>query len=602
MDRQPLPRRRVDVEVVHWEVTGTDRQPLPRWRVITRVGILLGLVLLAAGFVVRDVRARAFVRTDYVSAGLWIAGAVLAVGGVALNYRMLLELARKRRAAEGLNFALTVALSLGLAGLLCYISTRRFTRMDWTGQRTYSLHSKTRNILRGLDKDVEATIIFAAADDPVRQQAVESTMDMLEEFKAVTKRIQVTEVNWPEDQQKIEQLRQRLPGESIALPSVVFTTAESHRVVPLDRTISATFGQAEFTGEDAFAGALTELTEARKATVYLLTGHGERPREAQEPEPTGREPAGLMSGPEYSISRFVTALQRDNYEVKDLDLATEPAVPEDCGALIIAGPRAPLSDKELKAIKSYLADRNGSALILLDPQAVSGAEGNLNELLSAYGIRAHTEAVGTTNMNMGAVVVQSQEVPILREDVADHPVTADLKNFALVFQYVCPLEVTGGPPGTKPEARALLSGAHSWGETNLRPGSQQAAEYDPGQDIAPPIAVAAVVGPQEVPAPGPMPPAWPQDTSGPKLVVIGSSLSFVNLVVQQQQANLYLLQNSVNWLAGKLHMLGIPPRTLEFNQVSVSGSQVAAARYIFIGILPACIIALGVAVGIMRWR
>ena len=35
-----------------------------------------------------------------------------------------------RRTAEGLNFVLVVALAVVLAGTLCYISTRRFARME----------------------------------------------------------------------------------------------------------------------------------------------------------------------------------------------------------------------------------------------------------------------------------------------------------------------------------------------------------------------------------------------------------------------------------------------------------------------------------------
>jgi hypothetical protein len=98
--------------------------------VATRVGILLGLLLLVAGLVVRDIRARALVRTDYVAMALWAAGIILTVGGAVVNFRMFANLVRGRRAAEGANFAVVVLLSLGLAGLLCYVSTRRFVRMD----------------------------------------------------------------------------------------------------------------------------------------------------------------------------------------------------------------------------------------------------------------------------------------------------------------------------------------------------------------------------------------------------------------------------------------------------------------------------------------
>jgi hypothetical protein len=583
------------------------RERPARWLVITRVGILLGLVLLIAGFVVRDIRGRTLVGTQYVVMGLWIAGAVLAVGGAALNYKMFVDAFRRRRAAEGLNFAVTVVLALGLAGLLCFISTRRFARLDWTGTRTYSLHSKTVNVLRGLDRDVEATIVFEPSDDPLVERAVESTRDMLDEFKAVSRHVTVREVNWMEagDRQRWEELHQRIGGEDVPNFAVVFTTAESHEAVPLGKIVSAPFGQVEFSGEDAFASALTKLTEAKRATVYFLTGHGERPTEAEGPGPMPENQPGIMSGPEYSLSRFSKALQKDNYELKPLNLAAGGPVPEDCAALVIAAPKTPFSDAETRALKAYFDERNGSALVLLDPKAMAGGSTNLPDLLGAYGVRPHTEALGISNFRTGMGGIQSPDVVVLPDGMAEHPITRDLKNYTLVLHYVCPLEIVQSP-GMPPKAQKLLSGpagpeVQNWGEADFRPDSSSEAQYTPGRDVPPPLVVAAVVAPQ-TPEAGPMPPELMGPTSGPKLVIIGSSLSFVNAALDKQPANLYLLMNSINWMAGKLHMLGIPPKPLEFNQVGASDSQVAAARYLFIGILPACIIVLGIGVWVMRRR
>ena len=89
---------------------------------------------------------------------------------------------------------------------------------------------------------------------------------------------------------------------------------------------------------------------------------------------------------------------------------------------------------------------------------------------------------------------------------------------------------------------------------------------------------------------------------GPKLLVIGSSDSFINGVAERYPANLILLRNAVNWMAGKTHMLGIPPKSMEMNFAQASESRIMAGRYIFIGGLPACIIVLGLAVWLVRRR
>ncbi len=588
-----------------------------RWQALTRAGIVLGVVLVAAGFAVRDIRARALVSTDYVALALWGVGIILTVVGLATNLRMFANMLTGRRAAEGANFALVVLLSLGLAALVCYISTRRFARLDWTGKGDYTLHSKTVNIVRGLDRDVEATIVFASAElqNPVAQRAYDSTRAMLDQFKTISKHVSVQEIDWSRDttaeRDKVERLRQRVGNESIPAPSVVFTTPESHAVVPLEvKPLPGSYQQdvyrAEFAGEEAFAEALTKVTESKKATLYFLTGHGERPMEPQEPGAL-QGPVSLFDSPEYSFSTAVKSLQKDNYDCKPLNLATQGAVPDDCAALIIAGPRVPLSEAEIKALRSYFDTRSGSALILVDPEAVSGNKTNLPALLAGYGITVHTEAVGVTTLPP-PLSFQSAEVPVLLEGMADHQIISDLKGFGeFTFTWACPLEIAeqppGAPPGAPPQAQKLLTGTEmTWGSREFKPDQRQAVKYKAGEDVAPPLVVGAVVEPPRPPAGMPVPPDWMDSARGPKLVVIGSSLSFVNHTLQQQTANLYLLENSINWMAGRMHMLGIPAKTMDFTQLPISDSQVALARYLFIGGLPLCIIVLGIAVWVARRR
>ncbi|MHC4789156.1 MAG: Gldg family protein, partial [Planctomycetota bacterium] len=565
------------------------RERPARWQLIAAVAIPLGLVMLVAGFVVRDIRARALVQVDHVALGLWVAGAVLALGGAVVNGRAIARAVGGGRAADRINFGVAVLLALGLAGLLCYITTRRFARMDWTGKATHALHSKTRNILSSLQTDVEAVVVFARAEDPLIERSLTMTLDMLEEFEALSDHVTVQRINWtlPADQPRWEELRQRLEGEEPPGFAVVFLTAQSHEVVPLAKVITRSIDQIEFRGEDAFASTLTKLLQQEKATIYFLTGHGEWPH-----EPKKRRPPEGPGGPEYSLSRFAKALRKDNYEVKALNLAAEGSVPADCAALIIPGPKTPLAGPEIQALGAYLQERSGSAIVLLDPEFVAGAQTNLGQILEPYGIRVRTDAVGITNIDMGIGILQSQEVTVPGDGFADHPITSDLANYNVSLQYACPIELDGAPTAQGAQGRALLQGLKwAWGEVDYEPDSQEAAEYEPGRDMAPPLVVGAVVEPAW-PRGMPLPPGR-EAAAGPKLVVIGSSMSFVNQVLDVQPANLYLLQNSVNWMAGKLHMLGIPPKDIELTQVPVSESQLAASRYIFIGALPALIIALG---------
>jgi len=585
------------------------REEPSAWQVVTRFGILGGLALLALGAVVRDIRARALVETDYISIGLWVAGGVLVLVGAVSNRRMLLGLLRGRRTAEGMNFGAVVLLSLALAALLCYITSRRFARMDWTGKGKYRLHSQTINILRSLKKDVDITVVYQppqTAYSPLYRW-LDTVNSMLEEFKAYGSRVKVKQLNWTSQQQEFAELLHKIGEDSLTTPCVVFATADSHEVVPFAKIIhSSGPPQAPteyFTGEDAFAGALKKLVEREKTPIYFLTGHGERPLEAgaMPPGPTGQTSTATEAA--FSLERLVRELEKDNYEAKPLNLAKEGSVPDDCSALVIAGPRTPLAESEIRAIEDYLDERDGGVIVMVDSELFPKVNSNLEDLLGRYGIEARTDAVGISVMQD----VFGRQVPMLAVMVAGagmqkHPATADLGNYTLWFERPCPLQVDNPRPEPNLKAEPLLTGlGTTWGETDYKPGQTKSIDYDPQKDVPRPTVVGAVVQPAPPPSEQAVQPEG-AEPPGPKIVALGSSLSVTNAVVEQHPANLYLFVNAVNWMAGKLHMLGIPPKTMEERTVWVSPSALAASRYIFIGVLPGCIVALGIAVWVFRRR
>jgi hypothetical protein len=127
------------------------------------------------------------------------------------------------------------------------------------------------------------------------------------------------------------------------------------------------------------------------------------------------------------------------------------------------------------------------------------------------------------------------------------------------------------------------------------------SRYDPGEDVAGPVVLAAVVEPASRSSPGVQTEAL-SALPGPQLVVIGSSLSFTDAYLQKNPSNLYFLQNAINWMAGRSYLVGVPPKDAYANLIALSPGQMRACRWVFIGIVPACIIVLGMAVWQVRRR
>ena len=571
-------------------------EKLPTWKIVTRVGVLLGAGLLFAAFVVQDLG----VSIPFGTRVLAIAGAVIAVGCAAVNYDVLLRMARGPGAGAGLNFASTIVLAIALLSLVCFISTRRFARLDMTGKRRYSLHSKTERVLRSLDRPVKVTVIYydlgqLAAMDPqaqLQRWGYEQSVDMLEEFQAVSPKIAVERIDLgkPEEHKKAMEIGARLKTD---LPGrcIVFESGDSHDVIPLLQVLEVPpawqGGMPKFLGESVFYSALTKLTEKEKKVVYFLTGHGERAIEAQ----AGAEEPGQSAGGEaYSLSKLVGKLKSDNFESKALNLAGQHGIPEDCSVLIVAGPKVPLPEEQVAAIRQYVENRKGSVIIMLDFQ--SGA--NLGGLLAEYGVKADTDAVGMVELAyvLSGTVLGTQvaaSVPVDRKGYARHPITTDLQNYELEFFQAAPLEILNPTPKPGLAASALLTGMEgSWGEKTLLREMKE-SKYNAKEDIAGPVIIGAVV---EAAAPPGMPfGEQPGKAPGPKLLVLGSSLSFVNAAVENTEANLYVLLNAVNWMAGKAQQTGIPAKDVDINVVTLKSIQLRASRWLvifnvgFIGVL-----------------
>jgi len=590
----------------------------PAWKIVTRAGVPFGAALVLAALVLRDIRPQAFVQTHTISLVMLICGAVITLGCLVSNYDLILDFVRRPRTALGANAAAQVLLAVALAALVCYIGSVRFARFDMTGTRRYTLHSKTVRMLRSLKQPVDVTVVYsepapeALMIDPQAQLIVwgyQQATDMLDTFQALSPQITVRELDRRTDQRALRELSARveLPGSC-----VVFESGEKHDVIPLLEIVQAPQwqgGSPRFTGEAAFASALAKIVEGEMQTVYFLTGHGERPLEGLPVTREMSRTADILSSEAYSLSRLAAKLKADNFESRPLDLSETGAVPDDCAVLVIAGPRIPLPREHLDAIRLYAQSPEGRVIAMVDSSLLNPeAATNVGELLADFGVTVHADAMAmrlapALDFSVGRVVaVAEDQIVIGRSGCAEHPITSDLLNYQIALVGCAPLELAA-TSAEGVSAKALLTAEEtSWGERARwrSRNDRMSAKYDAGHDLAGPVVVAAVVEPSPPPA---MPYASaPENPRGPKMLVVGSSLSFVNESVAQNPPNLYLLLNAVNWLAGKGHMVGIPPRDIDINLVSLSAARIRLGRWLFALVVPLLVVAGGVVIWQARRR
>jgi ABC-type uncharacterized transport system involved in gliding motility auxiliary subunit len=307
------------------------------------------------------------------------------------------------------------------------------------------------------------------------------------------------------------------------------------------------------TTEKDVSTALVKLERPQK-TVYFSTGHGERSLDGFGPQDYGT---------------IKQALQNDNFTVNPLNLVTQRTVPDDASAVILAGPTNPFLQEEKDALKAYL-DGGGKLVILEGPSS----KADFSDLLQNYQVGFS----GNVVVDPGKSVPQDPRVVVV-DGYGTHAVTQDLRDLTFF-----PLSTNITYPGTPPTGITVTALAQSsnssWGNTNPQQIQQQPS--DPKGPLALAIAVDATT-------PG-------ANTSGSRIVLIGSPDLISNNSLQQVPGNQTLFLNSANWVAQQDNLINIrvpdtTPRTLV-----LTGSQMNLIAYSSFLFLPLAVLAAGAAV------
>jgi ABC-type uncharacterized transport system involved in gliding motility auxiliary subunit len=461
---------------------------------------------------------------------------VFAAGAALVLASILLRLDYGRRVTRyGLNSAVLVILVIGVIAFVEAISYRHNARLDLTENRRHSLSPQTIQLLRGLTTDVVATA-FYRTDQPGKKVAE----DLLKQYASYSG----GKLTWKmTDPDREPGLARRYGVESYGT-IVLETPNRSEKVLDAE--------------EEKLTNGLVKATREGRRTVYVLTGHGEL-----EVGNTDRQ----------GFSEARAAMERSNYDVKELMLARQGTVPEDAAVVILPGPRTDLFTPELDALEAYL-DKGGKLFVMANPFQSAGLTG----WLARHGFELENDLV-IESSPLGQLFGIGPEVPIVQQ-YEPHPITRDLRGLTTLFPLTRSLKP--GPPGGKYHVQTLaLTSPQSWGETDKAALDRGEAKPDPG-DPRGPLAVAAVGTADKA-----------------RIVVFGTahlaSNQFLNI-----QGNRDLFLNTVSWLAEEEDLISIRPKDAKQTPVMLTSHQHQFVFLVPVVLVPAVTLLAGVVVFVRR--
>jgi ABC-type uncharacterized transport system involved in gliding motility auxiliary subunit len=488
-----------------------------------------------------------------------------------LNRDDLLNLAKGRPFRHGANAIFYSVVVLGIVGAVDFLAVRHNHRFDLTETGRHSVSPQTVQILESLDKQgQEITLVgfFSPAQGPARQKAI----DLMEEYRYHDARIEVKTLD-----------PFRSPAEVKG-----YGVEEDGTVIVSSKTGEARISPSRDGGltEENLTNAFIKATAKSKKVICVTTGHGERQIAQSAPE---------------GFQQATEALQKENFDVREVKLLEGGGVPADCSSVVVPGATHTFLQPEVDALEKYLAG-GGRALVLTEPRTPTGLE----TLLARYGLKTGNDFIVDVNP-MAKLLGGSPAAPVVYEYGA-HQITKDFEGLATIFPTVESVETT---TPVEPDVTTLAlahTSAQSWGETGEL---ADRVSFDAGKDKPGPLNIAALAVRKHAGATPPADPNAKDDAAGAqsvqdggketRLVLFGDSDYAANSAFMMA-GNKDLFLNTIAWLNERTDLISIRPKTAAAQPVVMTGLQARLLKWYSLGLSPLIVVVIGVGVFLRRRR
>ncbi len=283
----------------------------------------------------------------------------------------------------------------------------KYTQIDASEGKIYSIGEETEKLVKNLDKDVTLYLIAqSGSEDEVIQKMLQRYEDLSDHITVELK-----------DPVLYPSFTSNYTDDEVSENSVIVECGDKSRVVNYSSMYESSMNYYNYSstvtaydGEGQITSAISYVTSDDNPIVYTLEGHGEA-----------------------SLSSSLTELiEKSNIETQSLNLLTEETVPDDASCLMIASPTKDISADEAAKVIEYLQN-GGKALILSDYSA--GEMPNLNSVLNAYGVNKEESVVFEGDMQHYISMTPYYILP----DMESHDITSSLSGNYILMPIAQPI-------------------------------------------------------------------------------------------------------------------------------------------------------------------
>lgn len=440
---------------------------------------------------------------------------------------------------------LTSVILLITFGLMLRVVMRYNVRWDLTEKKIHSLSPATSQLLGEMKNSKTEVLVFYPVDDTARTQLE----ILLKECKSRNPRFEYSFY----DPDRVPSL------------AAQYEVKNQHTVVI---KYEGKIQKVVAPSEEKFATALFNLIHPEVISVCFLTGHGE---------------AHLSESHRAGLREFRLLLEDHNYSTEEILFARDQ-VPSACQVLVVPGPHFDFEESDWKLFQKTF-DLGKGILFLIDPMDAAAGAKFQNYFTENFGLLLGADVIVD---KMSRVVGGDFLVPLV-DQFTDHPAVAGItdpvffpvaRSIQMAPKQIEGLEVTP----------LFASGSGSWAETNLAALETGNAAFDPAEDLAGPIVLAASI---EKKSKG-------SENLG-RLIVIGDS-DFTSNAYLHLSGNESLALKTIRWLARDNRFVNLPDRTPDFKPLFMKPDQHFIFLLVSLAVVPIFFLILGGSYLILRKR
>lgn len=433
----------------------------------------------------------------------------------------------------------------------------KYTQLDVSEGKLYSIGDQTKEALKGLEKDVT---IYQIAQEGSEDETI---ANLLEKYADESKHVKVVK----KDPVVNPKFVSEYTSEDISANSLIVVCGDRNKVIDYQNIYEASldyttysYQTTGFDGEGQITSAIAYVTSEDLPILYTLEGHGEKELG----------------------SAIKEGIEKSNIQINSLNLLTEGTVPEDTDCLLINSPSTDISVEEKDAILEYL--ENGGKSMIFSDYTEEKLE-NFDSILENYGVKRADGIVFEGDTQRYGMQMPYYLIPEIQSTDASGDVASS--GYMVLAPYAQGIQKLEEVRDTLTVESLLTTSDSSYSKTNMNSDTLEKEEEDIEGPFDLGVSITETVGEDK-------------ETQ----IVYYSTANLMDNQINQlvSGGNAQMILSSLNWMTGSEEQtnVSIPSKNLQVSYLTLTAYDTSFWTICTIGLIPGFFLIVGFVVWYKR--